>query len=45
LPEGIDITEDRLFEDRYEYDILLVDEGDVIVREWCLIFEQLKYGW
>jgi len=35
LPDGIEITEDTLFEDRYEYDVLLVDEGDLIVRDWC----------
>ena len=44
LPDGIEITEDTLFEDRYDYDVLLVDEGDVIVRDWCLVFEQLKGG-
>jgi hypothetical protein len=42
MPEGILITDDALFEDRYEYDILLVDEGDVIVRDWCLTFEPLQ---
>ena len=33
MPEGILIIDDALFEDRYDYDILLVDEGDVIVRD------------
>jgi hypothetical protein len=33
LPEGIDIAKDRLFKERYEYDIFLVEEGDLIVSE------------
>ena len=42
LPDGIEITEDTLFEDRYDYDVLFVDEDDLIVCDCFLFFEHLK---
>ena len=40
-PEGIQVTDEPNFQQFHEFDFALVDEGDLIVNDWCVNIQML----
>lgn len=36
VPNGIEVTDEPNFQQFHEFDVALIDEGDLIVHDWCV---------